>query len=108
LYGTIESRNDFVVYLDGELDHCRAEALRDQVDKTLENVSCKRVIFDMSQVTFMDSSGVGFLIGRYKKLIPKGCIVALRGATDAVDRILDISGIYKIIRLCNEKESKAG
>ena len=56
----------------------------------------------------MDSSGVGFLMGGGKKLIPKGCIVALRGATDAVDRILDISGIYKIIRLCNEKESKAG
>lgn len=98
MYAMMDGQDDFIVYLDGELDHFRAEALRDAVDGTLGTVSKKRVIFDMTGVTFMDSSGIGFLLGRYKKLISRGCIAAIKGPAPAVDKMLEMSGIYKIIR----------
>ena len=47
MYAMMDGQDDFIVYLDGELDHFRAEALRDAVDGTLGTVSKKRVIFDM-------------------------------------------------------------
>ena len=89
---------EFVIYLDGEIDHCRAELLRDVVDKTLAEISGKRVVFDMRGVEFMDSSGIGFLIGRYKYAIAHGCIVSVRNSAPHVDKVLEMAGIYKIIR----------
>ena len=69
-----------------------------EIDPELERLMPTMLILDMSDVTFMDSSGVGFLLGRYKKLISRGCIAAIKGPAPAVDKMLEMSGIYKIIR----------
>lgn len=98
MYGMLNNSNDFTVYLDGEIDHFRAEALRDAVDKTLTSISNSRVVFDMTNVSFIDSSGVGFLIGRYKRMIANGCIAVIKNPKPHIDRMLEMAGIYKIIR----------
>ena len=98
MYGMLNETNDFTVFLEGELDHCRAESLRDAVDKTLSNIRNCRVVFDMSGVSFMDSSGVGFIIGRYKRIIANGCIAVIRNPKMHIDKLLEMAGIYKIIR----------
>lgn len=57
------------IFLSGELDEYSAPAARAAADEAIErNIACERVVFDLSGVKFMDSSGIGFLIGRYKKL----------------------------------------
>ena len=64
------------VHLCGEIDHCAAEGLRNEIEMQIVRQNAKRLILDFSQVTFMDSSGVGMIIGRYKTadrpVIPSG------------------------------------
>lgn len=101
MYGLIDEKNEFIVYLDGELDHCKTELLREAVDNTLMTINSRRVVFDMSAVTFMDSSGVGFLLGRYKKLLANGCMASIRNPSPSINKLLEMSGIYQIIRKDN-------
>ena len=86
------------LFLEGELDEHSVSAARAAADSLIErNVSCSRVVFDLSGVRFMDSSGIGFLLGRYKHL--KRCHTAafIQSADFAADKILTMSGIYSLI-----------
>ena len=60
--------NTLIVKIQGELDHHTAEGIRDELDNKLENQRIKNIIFDFSGLHFMDSSGIGVLMGRYKKI----------------------------------------
>lgn len=85
------------VVLKGEIDENTARKVRDDIDASVSRYIFDRVIFDFSDVTFMDSSGIGMLIGRYKLLaaIRKPCYIT--GTSPAVDKILSMTGIYEII-----------
>ena len=79
------------VKLCGELDEHSGAYVRlslDEIDK---------MYIDMSELDFMDSTGIGVLIGRYKRLKAKGVPIFLQSPTPAVDRVLGISGIYDIM-----------
>ena len=84
--------------LSGEIDHHSAAELRDKVDKAYERSGCKHIVFDFTDVAFMDSSGIGMIIGRYKNAEKRGGQVALAGMCREVQRIFDISGLSKIAR----------
>ena len=89
---------DLRVYLSGELDECSANRIRDVIDEIILKPTTKnRVIFNFSDVSFMDSTGIGMLIGRYKKLKAKGVLVFIENPSKTVERILEISGLYKIM-----------
>ena len=57
-----------IVYLFGELDHHNAEVLRVKIDDRIDREGIKKVILSFQGVSFMDSSGIGAVIGRYKKI----------------------------------------
>lgn len=86
-----------VVHIHEELDHHRTLALREDGDRLIERENIKYIIFDFEGVDFMDSSGIGMVMGRYKKVIFKGGKVAVCGISRPVDRIFRLSGIYKIM-----------
>lgn len=86
-----------VIWLDRDLDHHNALYLREKSDQIIERGHIKNIIFDFSHANFMDSSGIGVIMGRYKKVIYTGGRVAVTGVGAAVDRIFTISGLYKII-----------
>lgn len=89
------------IKLSGELDeHCSGYA-RLTLDMLVEQSGFGKIYLDMSELSFMDSTGIGVLIGRYKKLKPRGICMYIMSPTPAVDRVLEISGIYQIM-------SKAG
>ena len=93
-----EVRNrTLIIHLKEDLDHHNAIWIREQADKILEQKNAINIIFDFKQVTFMDSSGIGVIMGRYKKVIFIGGKVAVTGVGDAVNRILTLSGLYKIM-----------
>ena len=71
--------------------------MRTSQDGLTENHEIKRLYIDMSELSFMDSTGVGVLIGRYKRLKPRGVAIFLQSPTAAVDRVLGLSGIYEIM-----------
>lgn len=86
------------VYLYGELDECTAVKTREAIDDILSKVShFDSVIFNFSGMTFMDSTGIGMLIGRYKKIKARKASTYIQTPTKQVDRILEISGLYKIM-----------
>ena len=92
-----KQRSSLTVRLEGDLDHGAALGLRPELDALLMDPSVKRLVLDVSNLDFMDSSGVGFVIGRYKLMKRRGGSVAVTGAAGAVDRIFAMSGLYQII-----------
>ena len=87
------------VCVSGELDEHNAARARMEADKLAERCVGKtsRAVFDLGSVSFMDSSGIGFLIGRYKRFARFGIPMYVTNLTMATDRILQISGVYTVI-----------
>lgn len=86
------------LYLMGELDECTALKTRDAIDKLISDVNgIARVIFNFKDLTFMDSTGIGMLIGRYKKLKKSMISVFIENPSFAVEKILQVSGLYSIM-----------
>lgn len=88
---------NLVIHVEDEVDHMAAEHIRQEFEKICLLQSIKNVIFDMSGVRFMDSSGIGMIIGRYMKVRYIGGKVAVTGVSDSIDRILKMSGVYKLV-----------
>lgn len=81
----------------GELDHHTAEYVRQKMDNEMIKSTTKNIVFDFSQLTFMDSSGIGVIMGRYKNIKKLNGKAAVVNTNDQVMRILDMSGILKVI-----------
>lgn len=86
-----------VIHVGRDLDHHIVQKIRGKADYLIQQGNAKHVIFDFDQVDFMDSSGIGLIMGRYKKVIFYGGKTAVAGVGDNVDRIFKLSGLYKII-----------
>lgn len=93
-------KDTVTVQLEGELDHFSAERVRASLDALIADGHVKRLVIDLKKLTFMDSSGIGVIIGRYRTLQRRGGSVAVRGANPQVDRIFQMSGLYQIVEKC--------
>lgn len=85
------------IKLKGELDHNTAMLIRTDMDFILERNHYKKVIFNLSNLTFMDSTGIGVLLGRYRKIKDKNIYVGIKNSSPQIDKVLIVSGIYSII-----------
>jgi stage II sporulation protein AA (anti-sigma F factor antagonist) len=86
-----------IIRLSEELDHHNAVKIREKADRLIDKNNIKHIIFDFSGAGFMDSAGIGVIMGRYRKVIFIGGKTAVANVNSAVDRIFRISGLYKII-----------
>ena len=86
------------VRLRGDLDHGAADALRSEIDGWIADRTVRNLILDLKDLQFMDSSGVGFVIGRYKQLARRGGTVRVIHADKRMDRIFQMSGLYEIVK----------
>ena len=86
------------INLSGEMDECSAQDARAKCDKLIEeNLNAKKIIINLSEVAFMDYTGIGFLIGRYKKASKLAMPMYIENPNFAADKILNLSGIYSLI-----------
>ncbi len=85
------------VFLNGEIDHHTAVGLRNKTDSEIIKNNPKELILDFSDVTFMDSSGVGLVIGRYKLANETGCKTTVTGLKERDKKILMMSGLQNKI-----------
>ena len=92
-----------VVEISEEIDHHIAEKIRRKVDDEITRYMPRKTIFDFSRVTFMDSAGIGMIIGRYKMMKLIGGSLEIENINNNVKRILEMSGINKIIPIQDKK-----
>lgn len=90
-------RQTVIVRLENELDHRAARQLRGELDALLQDASIRRLVLDLEKLSFMDSSGVGFIIGRYKLMARRGGSVAVIHADVRMDKIFQMAGLYELV-----------
>ena len=88
-----------------EIDDNSVQKIRRRVDYEIERHMPKRVVFDFNSVTFMDSAGIGFIIGRYKFVSMLGGKLELANLTQSVRKIFEMSGILKLIPVTDFSET---
>jgi stage II sporulation protein AA (anti-sigma F factor antagonist) len=81
----------------GEIDHHTARDTRAALDGVLKDKSIMELQLDMKGVTFMDSSGIGMILGRYKVLSARGGKMAIYNPNTHVDKILKMTGVYNVV-----------
>ena len=91
--------NCLTIFLPKELDHHQTEEIRREADRQIERNHVKYVIFDFGETSFMDSSGIGVIIGRCKNLGYSGGDVSACHLNERVDKIFTVSGLKKIIQV---------
>lgn len=95
-----ERRRDTVLArVTGELDHCSAQSIRRELDALIQDPGVKHLVLDLKQMTFMDSSGIGVILGRYRTLAQRGGTVAVKNMNAHVERIFILSGMNQIIQI---------
>ena len=86
------------IRLKGDIDDAGIQKARSRIDSILDKERFYEVVFDFSGVPFMDSTGIGMLLGRYTKLERLGIPMYVTGTNKQVDKVFFTSGIYEIIR----------
>lgn len=98
---TVEDDN-LLVNFDGELDHHTAKEVRESIDNEYDRKNVKNIVIDLNQLNFMDSSGIGLLMGRYKMVSLNEGELYLKNVSERVEKILRMSGILKIVNIISE------
>lgn len=93
----VEDKTLLVEILSAELDHHVARDVRQEVDSILMKKHIDYIIFDFKYVNFMDSSGIGVIIGRYKKIVNHSGRVSVINMNSRVKKLFNLSGMSKII-----------
>lgn len=86
-----------IVRLKGELDHHTSRSTRNKIDNNFDDRNMKHIILDMNEISFMDSSGIGLIMGRYQKVKDRDGKMIVVSDNRYVDRIVKMSGLLKII-----------
>ncbi len=89
----------------GDIDHHSARNIRMQIDEDLYRIRPKKLVLDLSCVDFMDSSGLGLILGRFSKASEIGAECILCNPNEHVTKILDVAGIGRLIRIERKRET---
>ena len=84
-----------------EIDEHTTEKLRRKIDNEITRFLPRKVIFDFSNVSFMDSAGIGMVLGRYKMIKMLGGTLEMENVNKSLKKIFDMSGITKICPIIN-------
>lgn len=92
-----KARGTLTIRLKTELDHNAGVQLREAVDRLLADRQIRRLVLDLEGLKFMDSSGIGFIIGRYKLMARRGGSVLIKNADRRMDRLFQMAGLYQLV-----------
>lgn len=86
-----------IAFLSGELDHHSAGNVKEMLENAIEQKAVQNLIFDFSDLSFMDSSGIGVIIGRYKLLAAIGGRVCIVCRNQTICRLITLSGLTRLM-----------
>lgn len=90
-------RHTLTVRLKKELDQRAAAEIRAELDELLKNKAIRHLVLDLGRLQFMDSSGIGLIIGRYKLMARRGGSVSVVNADARMDKIFRMAGLYQLV-----------
>ena len=91
------SNKNLYIRLKGDIDHHSAKDIREDIDRALYKYTPETVVIDLSAVDFMDSSGLGLILGRYTKINILGGILKIANPSTKIEEILKMAGADKLI-----------
>lgn len=97
-----------VVSISGEIDHHNAVVIREEIDRRFSVSSAKNLVFNLKNLRFMDSSGLGILIGRYKAVSATGGKTSIASPAQSTERLINLAGINKIIPVYKTLDEAVG
>ena len=92
-----ELDNCLYIQITEEIDHHSTQIIRRKMDNEITRFMPRKVVFDFSKVSFMDSAGIGLLIGRYKLAKMLGGVAEITNTSKSIEKVLEMSGITRII-----------
>jgi stage II sporulation protein AA (anti-sigma F factor antagonist) len=95
--------SSLVIHIPAELDHPVSDRIRRESDQIMRKKYIRTIIFDFSETVFMDSSGIGLIMGRYRALgMKNGCIRAIHTGSH-IEKLLRLSGVHKFMEICRDE-----
>ena len=94
--------NCLTIFLPEDVDHHNAEEIKREADRLIDMEHIRYIIFDFADTGFMDSSGIGVIMGRYKKVYMMGGEVWAVHTSERMRKILTMSGVMKIMQIYEE------
>lgn len=91
------TEDSLFITVEGEIDHHTAKYIREEIDKAIYYYRPKSAIMDLSAITFMDSSGLGLILGRYTQMVQLGGTLTLKDPTPTITKILVLAGVDRLI-----------
>ena len=88
-----------VAKLNGELDHSCAAEIRERLDKEISTGGMKNLVMDFDMVDFMDSSGIGLVMGRYRALSKTGAELVISETPPQIYKVMKLAGLERLARL---------
>ncbi len=100
---------NLIVSIDGELDLETAPLFKETIEKKLNQYeSVRHLILDLEKVNFIDSSGLGAILGRYKRLSGQGGKISVIKVSQQIKRVLELSGLLKVITIYENRHQALG
>ena len=95
-----ERKNSTVtVRISGELDHCSAQSIRRELDALIGEPGVKTLILDLRDMTFMDSSGIGLIMGRFKRMTELGSDILIANPSPAIRKLIGLASVERVVRV---------
>lgn len=94
--------NCLIIHLPKEVDHMVSDEIRKESDEIIRRKYIRTIAFDFSETAFMDSSGIGLLMGRYRAMGMRGDCIQAAGVSSYIEKLLHLSGVYKFVEICGK------
>lgn len=95
------------IKLRGEIDHHSAAAVRTAMDEMIRSKRPIELVIDMSAVDFMDSSGLGLIMGRFNTIKALGGTLTVADPNEGIEKIMKLAGLERIVRIVHTAKRKA-
>lgn len=100
-----ENEGTLFAYLCGDIDHHTAKAMREEIDSAIEKHEPDLLVIDFGEVSFMDSSGIGLVMGRFKKMQTINGEIQIENTPLYISKVMRISGIEKLAKIGNKGDA---
>ncbi len=101
---TVVDGHTMMIYVSGDIDHHSAKRIRGEIDSSLFIHRPRRAVMNMSEVEFMDSAGLGLILGRLASAEKLGCRLSVLDPSERVMKILELAGAGRLIEIKQNKE----